>query len=45
MGRCDILDGILVCLYCEMYDCNLCKFNDFCSIGIYDETMIYSEGG
>ena len=43
MGRCDILDKILVCLYCEMYNCNLCIFNDFCSIGMY-ENMIYSEG-
>ena len=44
MARCDILDSIILYLYCKIYNCNLCKFNDFCSIGIYDETMIYSEG-
>lgn len=43
MARCDVFDKILVWLYCEMYNCNLCKFNDFCSIGMH-ENMIYSEG-
>lgn len=44
MARCDILDSIILYLCCKIYNCNhLCKLNDFCSIGMY-ENMIYSEG-